>query len=75
MTIPHSQYREGGTATIDRDTCTGCGQCAEICPADVLVLEDGQIRVCDDSHFGCIACGHCMMVCPHECITVIRLGI
>lgn len=75
MVVPHSQYSEAGTVKIDEDACKQCGQCATICPADVLFMEKGQIHVRAESHFGCIACGHCMMVCPEESISVTGRGL
>lgn len=75
MAIMHSLYREAGNVEIDERTCTQCGQCAGICPAEVLAMEDGRLRVRDDSPFGCIACGHCMMVCPENSIKVTGRGI
>ncbi len=75
MAIMHSLYRDAGTVTIDEETCKQCGQCAAICPAHVLVMDEGRVQVHQDSPFGCIACGHCMMVCPEESITVTGRGI
>lgn len=75
MTVMHSLYREPGTVTINRDTCKSCGQCARICPAEVLTMDDGSVRISGDSNFGCIACGHCMMVCPEGCVAVTGRGI
>lgn len=75
MTIRHSLYREAGTVTIDRDTCTQCGECTRICPAEVLRLEEGGVQVHAESMFGCIACGHCMMVCPADSVQVTGRGI
>ena len=75
MVVPHSRFRETGRVTIDEDTCKQCGQCAAICPADVLFLDDERVHVRDDTPFGCIACGHCMMVCPDGSITVTGRGI
>jgi len=75
MAVIHSLYREAATVEIDDRTCKGCGQCAEICPADVLILDDGRLRVRNDSPFGCIACGHCMMVCPEGSVRVTGRGI
>jgi len=63
-------FDEQGVATVDRDTCVGCGQCVEICPSKVLELDDGAARRTDGIFMGCIACGHCMMVCPTESISV-----
>ena len=39
-----------------------------------FLLENGRMRIRDDSPFGCIACGHCMMVCPEGSITVTGRG-
>ena len=75
MPVIHSLYREAGTVTIDEDTCRHCGQCAAICPAEVLFFEDGHIRIDNASAFGCIACGHCMMVCPEGSVTVTGRGL
>lgn len=75
MVVPHSQHSEAGTVKIDAGACKQCGQCAAICPADVLLTENGQVRVSAESPFGCIACGHCMMVCPEESISVTGRGL
>ena len=75
MTVMHSLYREPAIVRIDEGTCKKCGQCARICAAEVLVLENGYVRVHDDSPFGCIACGHCMMVCQEGSITVTGRGL
>ena len=75
MAVIHSLYREEGTVEFHRDLCKSCGQCASICPADVLVMEDDQPHLGKNSRFGCIACGHCMLVCPEGAITVQGRGI
>jgi Fe-S-cluster-containing hydrogenase component 2 len=75
MTVIHSIYREPGTIRIDEGLCKQCGQCAGICPAEVLKQENGSIQVRNNSPFGCIACGHCMMVCPEGSITVTGRGL
>ena len=75
MPVMHSIYRESGKVSIDPCTCKQCGMCAKICPAEVLAVDDGNIRVRDDSLMGCIACGHCTMVCPEGAITVTGRGM
>ncbi len=75
MPVMHSIYRESGNVSIDADACKQCGTCARICAAEVLSMEDGDVRVRDDAPFGCIACGHCMMACPEAAITVTGRGI
>jgi nitroreductase/NAD-dependent dihydropyrimidine dehydrogenase PreA subunit len=75
MPIMHSLYRESGKPEIDPGACSQCGACAKICPAEVLEMDEGNIRVNDDSLLGCIACGHCMMVCSEGAIKVTGRGI
>lgn len=75
MTVIHSIYRESGKVRIDPETCSQCGQCARICPAEVLTFEDGKISIQPETLLGCIACGHCMMVCPNGAVTVTGRGI
>ncbi|MEN6375054.1 MAG: nitroreductase family protein [Smithella sp.] len=75
MTIFHSMYREPGNVTIDEKTCSQCGSCAKICPAEVLIMDDGKLQVSDKSLFGCMACGHCMMVCSTGAISVRGRGV
>lgn len=51
--------------------CTGCGQCAEICPASVITPG----RPVEISLRDCISCYCCHEVCPHQAIELRRLGI
>ncbi len=46
--------------TAEED-CTGCGECAEICPVQAVTLEDGHPSVDLD---WCIGCGVCVPRCP-----------
>jgi len=47
---------------IKYDVCKNCKQCYDICPTDVLAVEDGKvvIKYPDD----CQSCALCVMVCP-----------
>lgn len=49
----------------ERDTCAGCGQCAEICPAEAIQL--GQRKI-DFDYDRCIRCYCCQEVCPRDAI-------
>jgi len=75
MPVMHSMYREAGKIEIDEISCGRCGQCTGICEIGVLAMDNGRVRVQEDSPFGCIACGHCMMVCPSGSIKVTGRGI
>ena len=59
-----------GNPVIDREICTKCGLCADICPVEVLTNCDDGIAIDNANAFGCIACGQCMMVCPEGCVSV-----
>ncbi|MBU0756299.1 MAG: 4Fe-4S dicluster domain-containing protein, partial [Planctomycetes bacterium] len=56
MPVTHSIFREAGIVTIDPSTCAQCGECARICPAEVLRLEETGVQIHAESMFGCIAC-------------------
>jgi len=66
--------REHGIPFVDDSTCTGCGQCVEICPDQVLHMENGHPSAGAGLLLGCIACGHCTAVCPTQSITVSGRG-
>jgi ferredoxin len=45
----------------DEDECTGCGECADICPVQAVTM-DGDLPVTDMNW--CIGCGVCVSKCP-----------
>jgi Pyruvate/2-oxoacid:ferredoxin oxidoreductase delta subunit len=53
---------------IKEDKCTGCRECARICPKMVLDVEDEEIKVSDAYY--CTGCESCSVVCPHRAIEV-----
>ncbi len=60
---------------VDLATCSGCGTCADLCPAHAIeiAVEDGKkhARSAPASLAdGCIRCGHCMAACPTGSITI-----
>lgn len=54
--------------TLDETRCTGCGDCAAVCPADCLEMS-GPLpwlpRPAD-----CVSCALCAAVCPAEAIAM-----
>lgn len=51
--------------TVDAEACTGCGECARSCPAQILVIKEGKVQVVGDD---CLGCQSCEMICPAAAI-------
>ena len=51
---------------INRNACTGCGQCMSDCIANNLFLREGKAEVSGN----CILCGHCVAVCPLNAVSI-----
>ena len=56
------------TLALDRQACTGCGQCIEVCTHGVLAIDGKKARVVDRD--GCMECGACANNCPVAAVTV-----
>ena len=56
------------TAEFDRERCTGCGRCYELCPLDVIAWEEGRpfVKYPDE----CQLCFICQVECPVEAVKV-----
>jgi len=52
---------------IDREKCTGCGACIDVCPFGSLSLDGKGIAIVDET---CTGCGACLDVCPVEALTL-----
>ena len=50
---------------IDKQKCTGCGQCVDVCPAGAIMLQDSK-AVIEQSL--CRQCGICVDQCPVQAI-------
>lgn len=53
---------------IDRQKCTVCGMCVDICPEDVLSVEAGALMIANPG--ACTMCAECESICPEHAISV-----
>lgn len=59
----------GWKVTVEKEKCTGCQECVEQCPGQVLKLVDGKsmpVYIED-----CLGCETCVEVCKEDAITVV----
>lgn len=67
---PHMLAKSNFVASIDQESCSACGVCAdERCPMDAIVEDDGNYAVLPER---CIGCGVCVSTCPTESIALQR---
>ena len=59
------------TIAIDRELCTSCGHCVDVC-GRVLASMGDDIIVADTAK--CLLCGHCMAICPVDAVRVSALN-
>ncbi len=53
---------------IDPDSCEECEECVEVCPVDILEVEDGRLKVTDLEK--CKLCSACEEACGRDAISV-----
>ncbi len=54
---------------VDKDSCSGCGDCIDRCQMDALSLVGEVISVNEKMCFGC---GNCIAACPTESLSMVR---
>lgn len=52
--------------TIDRNLCTGCHACIDVCPTNALEQVDGRAALVRPA--ACIWCSRCEQLCPTDAI-------
>ncbi len=53
---------------LDSDKCTGCGQCLDVCPHDVLAMNERHVQI--RNRDACMECGACSRNCPVGAVSV-----
>ncbi len=51
---------------VDKEKCTGCGICGEVCQYSAIVCMNGKVLVFPEL---CHGCGGCQRFCPEEAIS------
>jgi len=61
-----------GRPIFDAAKCTGCGGCANNCPAREILVYDvcQEIRILEYAGRRCTYCGRCVDLCPEKAITL-----
>ncbi len=52
---------------VDRDECTGCETCVEVCPVEAISIKDDKALIDQEK---CTQCETCVPECPVEAIKV-----
>lgn len=63
---------------VTAEKCTGCGFCADECPAGIFVIgrDAGGRRVAITGDLGlCTTCGHCVAICPEGAVVHQKLPL
>jgi Fe-S-cluster-containing hydrogenase component 2 len=55
--------------SIDADTCVGCGECTQCCPAKLLSMAGDKAEVSGDAA-ECMGCQSCTISCPCGAVVV-----
>lgn len=59
-------------AEINKDDCSGCGACVDICPMEAVTLVD-EIAVIEKDK--CLGCGLCAHHCDFDAAKLVRTGM
>ncbi len=68
--VRSEEFKAGAVAKIDRDACTGCGDCVELCRFDAIINETGRAgeALYTIDKIACEGCGVCAHFCPEKAI-------
>ena len=54
--------------TINKEKCSGCGECLSACPGDVYELQESKAVIANPEE--CHGCRTCEDICPEEAIEI-----
>jgi MinD superfamily P-loop ATPase len=60
--LKHSDFQSGNTAVINKEKCTGCGLCRDLCRWEAI-SDEFEVNSVD-----CEGCGVCVDLCPEKAV-------
>jgi ferredoxin len=51
---------------VDKEKCTGCGDCVDVCPVEAISVEKGKVVINEE----CVECGACVSTCKNEALSL-----
>jgi len=55
---------------IDRNKCTGCNVCYNVCPQNVIKMENKKAYI--ENYINCMECGACALNCQFDAINLTK---
>ncbi len=68
--VVEEPFFAGLRARVDKDRCSLCGNCVDVCRYDALTFDPGLVPEVDD--LACEGCRACSVVCPEEAISFVE---
>jgi len=66
--MKHTYLKNVVTLNLVLGNCTGCGICIEVCPHNVITIENNRATIIDKN--SCMECGACAKNCPVSAVNV-----
>lgn len=57
--------------TVDTQSCSQCGLCAQDCPSRIIGLDQGYPAIAAEKESSCYRCQHCLAICPTGAISIL----
>lgn len=71
MTMGKEELFYGVSIAIDKDLCSGCNACIEVCPPQILMIDKTTKKVRTTNAEACTGCAECINNCSNEALKLI----